>query len=184
MITSNTLEKAIKFAVKAHRGQKRKGDKRPYIMHPISVMTTLYSIKESDNLYLLAAAAVLHDTVEDCGISLKKIAKKFGHSVAALVGELTLNKDEYSRVGKTAYLCEEVVKMSSYALCIKLCDRLDNVRDMKKMDEEFKIKYKIETVAIINAIHAKRKNVTDTHSKIIKLIEEAISEIKLPTISA
>lgn len=173
MITVEVFESAILFAVKAHRGQRRKGDGRPYILHPMSVLRTLYEVKESKNMYLLATAAILHDTVEDCGISLKKIAKKFGHAVAALVEELTLDKEKYETIGKTKYLCQEVVKMSSYALCIKLCDRLDNVRDMKKMSNEFRERYKTETAEILNVLEGNRK-LTKTQHKLVKLIKKVI----------
>lgn len=177
MITAETFEKAILFAVKAHQGQRRKGDGRPYILHPMSVMHTLYGIKESKNIYLLATAAILHDCVEDCGVKLSTIAKLFGHSVASLVEELTLDKSKYETIGKTEYLCQEVLKMSSYALCIKLCDRLDNVRDMKKMSESFRLKYRAETREILNRL--KQRKVTKTHAKLIKLIEKEITVKKV-----
>ena len=172
-INVNTFEKAILFAVKAHKGQRRKGDGRPYILHPMSVLKTLYEVKDSKNMYLLATAAILHDVVEDCGVTLKKIAREFGHQVAALVEELTLNKEKYETIGKSKYLCQEVIKMSSYALCIKLCDRLDNVRDMKKMSDDFKKKYKSETWDIINTLEEKRK-LTKTHKKLVKFIKKEI----------
>ena len=173
MVTVEVFEKAILYAVKAHRGQRRKGDGRPYILHPMSVLRTLYEVKESKNMFLLATVAMLHDVSEDCGVSIKKIAKKFGHAVAALVEELTLDKAKYETIGKTKYLCEEVIKMSSYALCIKLCDRLDNVRDMKKMPDDFRTKYKAETAEILNVLQGNRK-LTKTQKKLVKLITKEI----------
>lgn len=178
MITSETLQSAIEFAVKKHRGQKRKGDKRPYIMHPLSVMNRLYNIKDSENLFLLATAAVLHDTVEDCGVKLKTIAKKFGYTVASLVEELTLDKSKYENIGKTQYLSLEVVKMSSYALCIKLCDRLDNIEDLKSMSTEFRNKYIDETEQILKYLVTNRTKITSTHKKLIENINEAIKSYK------
>jgi (p)ppGpp synthase/HD superfamily hydrolase len=168
MVTADTLERAILFAVKAHKGQRRKGDGRPYIMHPVSVMNLLYNTKESRNLFLLASAAVLHDTVEDCGVSLKKIAKKFGYHVAALVGELTLDKEQYAVIGKKEYLLTEMCKMSSYALCIKLCDRIDNVRDLRRMDKEFKERYLYETKYLLNGLM--HRDLTDTHMELYKVL--------------
>lgn len=172
MVSAELLEKAIRFAVKKHKGQRRKGDGRPYIMHPISVMTRIQAIKKSSNIRLLGAAAILHDVVEDCGVSLKKIAKKFGYHVAALVDELTLDKSQYEAIGKTKYLCNEMHRMSSYALAIKLCDRLDNVLDMQDMPKAFQDRYKTETLEILQSI-SKRK-LTKTHKELIKQIEEAL----------
>ena len=172
-VTLEMLEKGIIFAAKAHRGQKRKGDGRPYIFHPLAVAQTIYEVKDSKNMYLLALVAVLHDTVEDCGISLKKIAKKFGHQVASLVEELTLDKEKYETIGKTKYLCQEVLKMSNYGLCLKLADRLNNVRDMKKMPADFVKRYKAETREIVKTLENGRK-LTSTHLKLIVLIKKVI----------
>ena len=173
MVDNSTFEKAVIFAAKKHMGQSRKGDKFSYIIHPMRVAVTLQSIKESKNMALLMTACLLHDTVEDCGVKLSTIAKHFGHAVASLVEELTLDKSKYETIGKTKYLCQEVLKMSSYALCIKLCDRLDNVRDMKKMSESFRTKYRAETREILDAL--KNRKVTKTHAKLIKLIEKEIN---------
>lgn len=174
MVNASTLQAAIEFATIAHRGQVRKGDGRPYIMHPLSVMTRLSTIKKSTNMYLLATAAVLHDTVEDCGVLIETIAEKFGYYVAGLVQELTLDKSKYETIGKTKYLQQEMVKMSSYALCIKLCDRLDNVEDMAKMDDVFKARYTKETSDILSHLVDNRTNLTSTHLKLIDMIQNTI----------
>ena len=170
MITADILGKAILFATNKHEGQYRKGDKRPYIMHPMSVMQRIYAIKKSSNLYLLGAAAILHDVVEDCGVTIEEIAKHFGYHVAALVSELTLDKEKYELLGKKEYLAQELVKMSSYALCIKLCDRLDNVSDMESMSQEFRERYKDETLYMMKQLHLNRPKLTKTHKALIKQI--------------
>jgi GTP pyrophosphokinase len=168
-INAALLNEAIIFAAKKHRGQVRKGDGMPYIIHPMAVLYILYEIKVSKNIYLLCVAAILHDVVEDSGVTLEKIAKKFGYNVAALVKELTLEKENYKLIGKTKYLCQEILGMTSYALCIKLCDRLHNVRSMKDMDPDFIKKYVPETREIIKA--ARSRKLTGSHEKLIKLIE-------------
>jgi (p)ppGpp synthase/HD superfamily hydrolase len=166
MITADLLEKAIIFAVNAHKGVRRKGDKRPYIMHPMSVMWRIFNNKQSDNMYLLAAAAILHDTVEDVEwVTHELIYQEFGPHVAALVQELTLDKSKYETMGKKEYLLHEMNQMSSYALAIKLCDRLDNVTDMKAMGPTFITKYSEETEYILNGLNRK---LTPTHRKLIR----------------
>lgn len=172
MITSETFGKAIEFAVVSHKGQTRKGDGRPYILHPFSVLWRLYNIKKSENMYLLGTAAVLHDTVEDCDVAIEEIARLFGYHVAALVQELTLDKSQYEKLGKKEYLAQELRKMSSYALAIKLCDRLDNVSDLATMSPTFVKNYKEETEYILDAI--KDRKLTKTHKKLIRLIQKQI----------
>ena len=173
-VTANTLEDAIIYAAEKHRGQRRKGDGRPYILHPLEVLITLYEVKVSKHMYLLATAAVLHDVSEDCDVPLEEIAKRFGFAVAALVEELTLDKSKYETVGKTKLLCEEVLKMSSYALCLKLIDRYRNIKDMKKMTAEFVTKYVAETWEIVKTV--KTRKLTATHKKLLKLIEVELNK--------
>ena len=72
------FEKALEFAIKKHKGQKRKSTNMPYYRHPISVAENIEEFKVSKNLEILMTAAMLHDTVEDCPkVTLKEIAKKF-----------------------------------------------------------------------------------------------------------
>ena len=82
-------EKAILFAVNAHAGLKRKGKNRPYILHPIEVMTIVGSITEDEDIL---AAAVLHDTIEDTSVTAADIEREFGSSVAKLVSEESEDK--------------------------------------------------------------------------------------------
>lgn len=180
-IDSHLLDKAIIFAAKAHETQTRKGDGRPYILHPMSVMFRILSFKgfkQSTNPYLLAIAAILHDVVEDCEISIQTIAVEFGYSVAALVEELTLDKSKYgeSDYDKSEYLAQEVFDMSSYALAIKLCDRWDNICDTHSMPPEFKRKYVPETLRILKKLEERK--LSSTHKKLIKEIYKELKKIK------
>lgn len=173
MIPQKVFERAIEFAVEKHKGQTRKGDGRPYILHPMEVAILILKYKKSVNAYLLGACAILHDVVEDCGVTLSEITKEFGPQVASIVDELTLDKTKYKSIGKAEYLAQHTVKMSSYALAIKLCDRLSNVMDMSTMPEEFKTKYKAETNLILERLKTRDK-LTKTHKKLIKLIKKEI----------
>lgn len=170
-LTSELLEKAIVFATEKHKGQTRNGDGRPYVLHPISVLITLGKIKKSNNFLLIAIACVLHDIVEDCGVTLDEIANSFGHQVASLVGELTSDKERIKEVGKAKYLANKMLYMSSYALRIKLADRLDNVQDINPEIHQNKID---ETNHILNEL--KKRKLTPTHKKLIKLIDKSINK--------
>ena len=175
MIQNNILEKAIIFAAKKHSGQTRKGNGTPYILHPARVMAILYGVKKSSNLNLLMAICILHDTVEDCGVTTAEIAKKFGHHVAACVDELTTDKKKCEEMGKAEYLLNKMLKMSSYSLCVKLADRLDNINDCKSMSAAFKEKAVKETTYILQGI-TKRK-LSGTHKTLITLIWKALDNI-------
>jgi (p)ppGpp synthase/HD superfamily hydrolase len=72
---TQTLERAIAIAATAHEGQVDKGG-NPYILHPLKVMLRVNTLEER-------IVAVLHDVVEDCGISLDDLRKE-GFSEAVL----------------------------------------------------------------------------------------------------
>jgi len=171
-ITGRLLERAIIYATEKHKGQIRKGDGKPYILHPIGVMMIMSKIKKTKNFNLLATCCLAHDIVEDCGVSLQEIADEFGYNVASIVQELTSDKDQIKKIGKEEYLLEKMLKMSSYALVIKLCDRLHNLQDMESMDYEFKSKTISQTTYIIDGL-VERK-LTSTHNKLIKEIKKLL----------
>ncbi len=83
------IEQAVIFAVNAHAGTCRKGKSRPYILHPLEVLTIVGSLTDDENVL---AAAVLHDTVEDTDATLDEICRKFGSETAFLVSTESENK--------------------------------------------------------------------------------------------
>ena len=178
-VTAEVLQEALLFAVIKHQDQYRKCDGRPYILHPISVLMTLDRLKKSKNKFLLSTAAVLHDVVEDCQVDLSEVATKFGYQVAAIVEELTSDNVAIQSMGKKEYLLQKMQDMSSYALCIKLCDRLDNVSDLKDTNVEFQTKVVDETLYILDNL---QRELTSTHKKIIKKIRQKIDKLEIPAI--
>ncbi|MDD4081065.1 MAG: HD domain-containing protein [Eubacteriales bacterium] len=77
------LARAISFAAEKHKGQVRKGTNIPYIVHPMEAAAIVASMTSDRELL---AAAVLHDTLEDCGDVTPEILREmFGDRVAELV---------------------------------------------------------------------------------------------------
>jgi GTP diphosphokinase / guanosine-3',5'-bis(diphosphate) 3'-diphosphatase len=72
------VKKAYKFADSAHLGQFRKNGE-PYITHPIAVTLQCAHWKLDANALM---AALLHDAMEDCGVSKVELAQEFGATVA------------------------------------------------------------------------------------------------------
>lgn len=171
-----SLQKALHFAMRAHEGAERKFQEVPYVWHPISVAKLVEVYKPSRRIKELRIAAILHDTVEDTDATLEIIAHEFGLMVAQLVEELTSDKEEQNRLGKTEYLKQKMTHMSSYALVIKLCDRLDNVMDLEMVTESFRVKYMKETEEILEHLYLHRK-LTDTHKKIMSKIGDELEEL-------
>lgn len=81
------LENAIALAAKAHSGQVDKAG-APYILHPLRMMLKLATPEER-------MAAVLHDVVEDCEVTLDDLrAQGFSEAVVAAVDALTKREGE------------------------------------------------------------------------------------------
>ena len=87
------VQKAYDFAAQAHEGQKRNSGE-PYITHPLSVAFILTDIEmDADTL----AAALLHDVVEDTGVSEEQLQNRFGQEITQLVDGVTkLNRINFN----------------------------------------------------------------------------------------
>ncbi|MBS1853231.1 MAG: HD domain-containing protein [Acidobacteria bacterium] len=81
---SPRFERALVYASRKHAGQVRKGNRAPYISHPLGVAGLVLEAGGDEDQ---AIAALLHDVVEDCGgpALLKEIRRRFGARVAHMV---------------------------------------------------------------------------------------------------
>lgn len=123
------LLQAARFAAEKHTGHFRKGSRRePYINHPIEVANFIASIGEVDDIDILRAA-LLHDTVEDCGVTAEEIAAEFGQAVADYVLEVTDDKSLPKHERKLKQI-EHAPHLSRGAQTIKLADKISNIRDV------------------------------------------------------
>jgi len=167
---------ALAYAAIKHKGQTRSGGD-PYITHPARVAQYIKQYKQSHQLDALISAAYLHDTIEDTDTTHEDLKKMFGGLVASLVKELTSDTEEISRVGKAEYLSRKMAGMSSWALVIKLADRLDNVQDIATAKTpEWRRKYKQETETVLSRLERDRI-LTGTHKKLITLIRNKMKEV-------
>jgi guanosine-3',5'-bis(diphosphate) 3'-pyrophosphohydrolase len=125
-----TLLRAYDVAEERHRGVLRKsGD--PYITHPLAVATILAELG-MDTTTLIAG--LLHDTVEDTGLTTEEIAAEFGAEVAHLVEGVTkLDKVKFGDAAEAETIRKMVVAMARdpRVLVIKLADRLHNMRTLR-----------------------------------------------------
>lgn len=168
---------ALRYAVKAHEGQFR-SDGSPYIKHPERVAAFVRKFKKSKNLDALISAAFLHDTIEDTNTTHEDLEKMFGGLIASLVKELTSDKEKIKEIGKTDYLAQKMASMSSWALVIKLADRLDNVQDIATAKTpEWRRKYRDETEKVLLRLE-KDRELSKTHKKIISAIRDKLKEIE------
>ena len=176
---SKLVLKAREFAKKKHEGQLRK-DGTPYFGHVARVKDIVFEFKERNRADELFAAALLHDTLEDTDTGISELRENFGEIVALLVVELTTDRIRSEVIGKTEYLSGKFSNeraISSWALVIKLADRLDNVSDLDSMDVDVAWKKIKETESILKALEDNR-DLTRTHKKLILAIRGKLDEYK------
>ena len=128
------LRLAYRMADEAHLGQMRKNGE-PYITHPIAVAALCTEWKLDAQALM---AALLHDTMEDCGVTKSQLIERFGSAVAELVDGLTkLDKLEFNT--REENQAESFRKMllamarDVRVILIKLADRTHNMRTMGDM---------------------------------------------------
>ena len=141
------VERAYETAAILHRGQTRRSGE-PYITHPLAVATILADLGMTAPTL---AAALLHDTVEDCGYALDALREDFGEEIASLVDGVTkLDKVTYGESSAAETVRKMVVAMARdiRVLVIKLGDRLHNMRTIRYMSEEKQHKKARETLEI------------------------------------
>jgi len=132
------VERARVFATAAHAavGQVRKYTFEPYIVHPAEVAKI---VKDAGGTEAMVAAAWLHDTVEDTGVTIETIRAEFGVEVAELVGWLTdVSRPEHgNRAHRKALDRAHSAAAPAEAQTVKLADLIANTRSIMAHDVAF-----------------------------------------------
>jgi len=140
---------AFEVGEEAHRGQTRRSGE-DYILHPVAVASILAGMRMD---HQTITAAILHDTVEDTGLSLADLTREFGSQVAKLVDGVTkLDKMKFrTRQEADAESFRKLLLAMSRDLrviFIKLADRLHNMRTIGAMSVDSRRRISRETLAI------------------------------------
>ena len=155
------IEEAYKFAEAAHQGQTRLSGE-PYIEHPLEVARFLADLRLDPHTL---AGALLHDVMEDCGVTYDELEAKFGSEVTSLVDGVTkLSKiermsseewgdrlaDSEDENSQAASLRKMLVAMAEdlRVVLIKLADRLHNMRTLRYQPLEKRMAIARETLDI------------------------------------
>ncbi|HKH06327.1 MAG TPA: bifunctional (p)ppGpp synthetase/guanosine-3',5'-bis(diphosphate) 3'-pyrophosphohydrolase [Acidimicrobiales bacterium] len=128
------ITRAYLRSADAHRGQLRTSGE-PYVHHPLAVAAIVADLGLDD---VSIAAALLHDTVEDTGVTVDDVSRTFGADVAAIVDGVTkLERIQFDsrEAQQAATMRKMLVAMAKdlRVLIIKLADRLHNMRTIAAM---------------------------------------------------
>lgn len=145
----NMIEKAYNFASDKHKGQFRKSGE-PYFYHALNVAYILANLQGGPQTI---CGGLLHDTMEDCGVSYDEIKKEFDEEVAKLV-------EGVSKIGSLKFQDEKEYLAANHrkifiamakdvrVIIIKLSDRLHNMRTLMYHSEEKQKKIASETLNV------------------------------------
>ncbi len=148
------IRRACALAEQAHHGQKRVSGE-PYVQHALAVAHILAGLGLD---YETLAAAILHDVVEDTGVTLDDLKRDFGVRIAALVDGVTKMKVIQEFRGDTSGVHKEHAQAESLrkmllamaedvrVVLIKLADRLHNMRTLIHLEPERRKRIAQETL--------------------------------------
>lgn len=126
------VSRAVEFAAKSHDGAVRKGTSIPYIVHPMEAAAIAASITDDPEIL---AAALLHDVIEDCGVSAETLCSLFGARVAEIVAAESEEKDDRPR---ESWDRRKQTALDRLAACgraekiVALADKLSNMRAIRR----------------------------------------------------
>ncbi|MEZ8132198.1 MAG: guanosine-3',5'-bis(diphosphate) 3'-pyrophosphohydrolase [Porticoccaceae bacterium] len=155
------IKRAYHFSEKCHLGQMRQsGD--PYITHPLAVANILADMRmDSESLM----AGLLHDVIEDTGVTKGQISRRFGRTVAELVDGVS-KLGEIENASRAEQQAESFQKMTLAmsrdirVMLVKLADRLHNMRTLGVLSPEKRRRIARETIDIYAPI-AQRLGIND-----------------------
>ncbi len=180
----NSVRRAYYYAEQAHDGQFRRSGEA-YVSHPLAVASIL-SDMHMDHQSLMAA--MLHDVIEDTGITKTAIKSQFGNTVADLVdGVSKLNKITFS--SRAEAQAENFQKMAMAmakdlrVIMVKIADRLHNMRTIHALPPDKRRRIARETLDIYAPI-ANRLGMNDVRVEFEELGFAALYPMRAGRISA
>ncbi len=162
---TDLLRAAFEFAEKSHGGQLRMSGE-PYLVHPLEVARIVAQLGMDDESI---AAALLHDVIEDTGVTSMQLGAMFGEGVASLVEGVTklrlnIHPEASARqraAAETARAAESLRKMllamakDVRVMVIKLADRLHNMRTIDFLPPDRQTRMASETHDIYGPLAAR-----------------------------
>ncbi|MFC1555180.1 RelA/SpoT family protein, partial [candidate division KSB1 bacterium] len=155
------LEKAFWFGFEAHKNQYRRSGE-PYFDHCVEAAKILSGLKMDIRT---VSAGLLHDAVEDTGVTLNEIEKEFGADIANLVDGVTKITDlkfEKVELKQAENFRKMVLSMAKdiRVVIIKFADRLHNMRTLRFLPKRKQVLIAQETLDVYAPL-ARRFGIAD-----------------------
>lgn len=160
---------AYRFAEQQHRGQFRKYTGEAYIVHPLNVAKIVASV--TDDCQMICAA-LLHDVIEDCGVTKDDLIEfGFGVVVAELVDDLSdvSKPEDGNRKARKELDRQHTASASSRAKTIKLADLIDNSNSILERDPKFSKVYMKEKALLL---HVLKEGDSSLYNRALKIVDD------------
>ncbi len=148
-VDRDLIRRAFLFAEKAHEGQKRRSG-QDFIYHPFGAAKIVAELRLDESTI---AACLLHDVVEDTGVSIEEIKSEFGDEVAQLVEGVTkLTRIQFrSREHQEAENYRKMIVAMAEdvrVILIKLADRMHNMRTIEYLGKQKQVQKAKEVLEV------------------------------------
>src|ERR1035437_1526362 len=148
-VDRDLIFRAFEFAAKAHDGQQRRSGE-DFINHPFGVAKICAEFRLDEQTI---SAALLHDVVEDTGVSIAELREEFGEEIARLVEgvtKLTRIQFQSREQAQAENYRRMIVAMASdmRVILIKLADRLHNMRTIEYLGKAKQVQKARETLEV------------------------------------
>lgn len=180
MELNEELKQVYLFAKQKHQGQLRVDGNGyvPYINHCKSVCEIVTNNVDDNevNLPLAQKIALLHDTVEDTGVTFEELEKLFGTEVATGVLALTKNEN-LPKHQKMQDSLERILRQPKEVAIVKMADRIDNLaKPNPKWSYEKSLNYTKEAMQIYDALNKKHPKIANVLYNQIQKYKQMIQE--------
>lgn len=147
---------AMMFAREAHKDQRRKYTNNPYTDHLAEVAgivatSLLTGLRDGVSIDAMIAVAWLHDSVEDCGVTLEQLDKQFGYIVSAGVSGLS-DTEIGNRAERKAASRERLALCDGWIQTIKCADLISNTSSIVQHDPKFAVVYLEEKRLLLDVL--------------------------------
>lgn len=136
-INSAILDRALHFAIDAHKNTPRRGKDFPYIIHCLEAVEIVATITSDQELL---AAAALHDTVEDTEVTVEQLREEFGDRIANIVADESDNMSIKNWREKKQFAINRLANATYETKIVAMGDKLSNMRaiarDYKRVGDD------------------------------------------------
>ncbi len=126
-VYSTRFDFALRFSAEKHDGQRRKGTRTPYVVHPVAVAFLLRSYGYSEDVQI---AGLLHDVVEDTDCTPAELRESFGDVVADTVGWCTEQDKGLPWEERKAAMVARIHQAPREARAVATADKAHNLSTM------------------------------------------------------